>query len=320
MRKGLFLLLQLAVTAAVLAYLFHDSQRRGQMAAALRTADLRWMALGVLVYSGVEALGAVRWRLLLRVQGFRVGWFAAARQLLTAIFFNLYSPALIGGDAARMYYLSGERPEHKPAGFSAILMDRIVGLASLLVIGALALALRYSWLTQSSGGEWLVRITALSILGSAAFVAMLIAISFGGWRAPRWLPLSQEVTGSLEGLRRYRRHLGICGSALLITIVAHLFYYLVYYCTARALCHGDCVIRVLDILAIMPIVNTLVALPVSISGIGVREVVFQTLLGELLGVEAGVAVLIASTGFLVYAFWGLVGGLFFLLYPPKQMQ
>jgi hypothetical protein len=39
-------LLQLLVTAAGLWYVFHDPQRRAQIAEALRYADIRWVLLG----------------------------------------------------------------------------------------------------------------------------------------------------------------------------------------------------------------------------------------------------------------------------------
>jgi hypothetical protein len=320
MRKGLFLLLQIAVTLAIVAYLLHDPKHRGEMATAWRMADLRWLGLAVVLYSGVEALAAVRWRLLLRIEGFRINWTGAVRQLLTAIFFSLYAPALIGSDAIRLVYLAGERPERKVDGFAAVLMDRIIGLVSLLLLCAAAMGCRYEWLTQTGSARWLVKITLLSMGGAVAAVGGVIAMSWRGWKPPPWLPLSAQLSGSLAALGKYRRHGRVCGFALLLTIAAHACFYLVYYCAARALSHAGPAIGLGDIFSIMPIVNTLVSLPVSLSGIGVREFAFQTLLGGLAGVDAGTAVMIASTGFLVYAFWGLIGGLLFLIYPPKQIR
>ena len=50
-----------------------------------------------------------------------------------------------------------------------------------------------------------------------------------------------------------------------------------------------------DIFAIMPIVNTIVSLPVSVGGVGVREGLFSVLLGSLTGLSGAVAVVISST-------------------------
>jgi len=320
LRRALFLLLQMAVTAGILAYVFRDSQQRSQMAAALRSADLRWIALAIVVYSGVEALGAVRWCILLRVEGFRADWYSSLRQLLTAMFFNLYSPGLIGGDVIRLFYLAGEQPHRKPAALAAIFMDRMIGAVSLLFLAVITLALRYSWLTGTSAAAWLVKVTILSLVGMAAAIIVVFAATFYGRCIPRSFPFSDKLSEVVESFRRYRNRTRSLAVSLGVTLAAHVLYYLTYYCAARAMYHGEQVIGLADIFSIMPIVNTLVSLPVSFAGIGVREVIFETMLGGLLGANSAVAVLIASTGFLVYAFWGMIGGLFFLVYPPKQME
>src|SRR5262249_3731287 len=152
--------------------------RRGEMGAALAYSDWWWIALALALYSGVEALGAVRWRLLLRVQGFHIPWTGALRQLLTAMFFNLYSPAFIGGDAIRLFYLAGEHPDRKAAAVSAILMDRALGGASLLVLCALALVLRYGWLTQTPAAGWLVHIAMAAMLVAALILGLVLAAGF----------------------------------------------------------------------------------------------------------------------------------------------
>src|SRR5436305_15114127 len=69
MKRVGILLLQLLVTAAGLWYVFHDPQKRAQIAVALKHADRIWLILGWLCYSVVEILATVRWQILLRIQG-----------------------------------------------------------------------------------------------------------------------------------------------------------------------------------------------------------------------------------------------------------
>ena len=68
MRKILLSLLQLAVTVALLIWVFHDPTKRAQMAIALRAADFRWIVLAIGAYTLVEVAAAVRWQILLKVQ------------------------------------------------------------------------------------------------------------------------------------------------------------------------------------------------------------------------------------------------------------
>ena len=71
------LLLQLLVTAAGLWYVFHDPQRRAQIADVLRHASISWVLLGWVCYSVVEVLATVRWQILLRIQGVWPNWLQA---------------------------------------------------------------------------------------------------------------------------------------------------------------------------------------------------------------------------------------------------
>jgi len=57
-------------------------------------------------------------------------------------------------------------------------------------------------------------------------------------------------------------------------------------------------------LSIMPIVNTLTALPISFAGIGVRESLFQVLLHDLCRAPEAVGVLIGALGFAIRLLWG----------------
>jgi glycosyltransferase 2 family protein len=71
-------------------------------------------------------------------------------------------------------------------------------------------------------------------------------------------------------------------------------------------------LSVTDILSIMPLVNTVTALPISFGGVGVRETLFQELLGNLAHVPPAIAAVSASLGFAIQASWGLLGAVVFL--------
>ena len=76
----------------------------------------------------------------------------------------------------------------------------------------------------------------------------------------------------------------------------------------------------------MPTVNSITALPISLGGLGVREGLFQVFLHKLAGVHGAVAMVISTTGFLITATWGAIGGILYLGYRStdharvKQMR
>jgi hypothetical protein len=50
MRKILITILQLAVTIALLWWVFHDHEQRDKMSKALHAADYRWVGAAILAY------------------------------------------------------------------------------------------------------------------------------------------------------------------------------------------------------------------------------------------------------------------------------
>ena len=69
---------------------------------------------------------------------------------------------------------------------------------------------------------------------------------------------------------------------------------------------------VLDVLTAIPIVDAAASLPVSISGLGVRERTFEALLAGLANVPEAVGVSASLAGWIFNLFWGIVGGVIFL--------
>src|SRR5438445_3856337 len=83
------------------------------MAEALRRADWGWLFAGVFAYGAVEILGAIQWQLLLRIQGFRLPWLQATSIFFIGVFFTLFTPVLIAGDAMQILYVVAAVPAVK---------------------------------------------------------------------------------------------------------------------------------------------------------------------------------------------------------------
>ena len=309
------LLLQLLVTAAGLWYVFHDPQRRAQIAVALKQADGIWLILGWLCYSVVEILATVRWQLLLRIQGIRLSWLRAGAIVMIGLFFNQFLPGGVGGDAMRLYFVFKLAPGRKIGATPSVAMDRVLGLLTLLFLAGMSLSLRFNALTRSSSSLHIVYL-ALALLGASfVFVVLLFWLASAGLLSelPKVTPFRKVIIESGEALRRYRTHLVTMAFAFLITVAAHLAYYTSYYCAGESL-HASAghAASLADILSIMPLVDTIVSVPISLGGVGVRETLFQELLGNLSHVPPVLAAFTGSLGFMNQAVWGLVGAAIFL--------
>ena len=96
MKKTLLTTLQIAITIALLYFVFRDPAKRAQMLTALQLANYWWIALGVVVYFGVEAAAAVRFGVLLRVQGIRLSNARVGALFFIGMFYNQFMPGGTG--------------------------------------------------------------------------------------------------------------------------------------------------------------------------------------------------------------------------------
>jgi hypothetical protein len=321
MKRVVIVLLQLLVTGAGLWYVFHDQQKRAQIADALRQADRTWIIFGWLSYSAVEVIATVRWQILLRIQGITLRWLHTFAIVMIGLFFNMFLPGLVGGDAMRLYFVFKCAPRRKTRATLSVAMDRILGMLSILFLAGLSIAVRFRWLSRSGATLHIVYLV-LALLGVGCVCILLLfgAVHFGLLRKiPKQMPFRAAITESGKALQLYGAHLGLMSIAFAITIVAHIVLYLTFYCAAESL-HGtrSASLSATDVLTIMPLVNTITALPISFGGVGVRETLFQELLGNLAHVPPAIAAVTASLGFVIQASWGLLGAAIYLVSSHKK--
>lgn len=316
MKKILLTLLQLAVTIAVLYWVFHDPAKRAQMATALRLADYRWIAAAIAAYVVVEIAAAVRWHVLLKVQGINLSFLRVAALFFIGMFYNQFLPGGTGGDIIKTYLLLKETTGKKAGALLAVVFDRVIGLVALISITGLLIALRYRWLTQTHETSQLVWVL-LAVLGSSvlALVTSFIVSGFNLLHSlPLHFPLREKLIELSAAYHLYARHWRATAVAFIASLVAHLGTFATFLSVAFAFRAN---VSVVDFFAVMPIERTISSLPISFAGVGLREKVLQVMLHGLCGVPEAVAALIGSMSFLVMLLCCLPGGIVYFFYKPS---
>lgn len=216
---------------------------------------------------------------------------------MIGLFFNMFLPGLVGGDAVRLYFVFKCAPRQKTRATLSVAMDRIFGTLAIGFLAMLSLALRFRWLTASATTRHIVHVV-LCLLGAGCVCMLLFfgAARFGLLQSlPRRMPFRPVIINSAKALKLYGTHFGLMIIAFAITVIAHIEYYLSFHCAAQSL-HGTrtTTLSITDVLSIMPLANTVTALPISFGGVGVRETLFQELLGNLAHVPPAIAALTCS--------------------------
>jgi uncharacterized membrane protein YbhN (UPF0104 family) len=315
MKKTLLTVVQIAVTLFALYWVFRKPEDRASMMVAMRQAQVGWLLLALAAGAISPFAATLRWGLLLRVQGINLGWMRVTQLYMIGTFFNLFLLGSTGGDAIKMFYLLRQvEPGKRAGGVMSVAIDRVLGLLALIILATVFVVVRYRWLTQTPRAAALLASFAL-ILGGAA-MGMLVTVTIVGFRLadklPAGMPGRAKILEAAVACESYGRSWRVILQGILISSLGHSSFFVTYYCAARAL---RATISFWDMTVILPIVNTIIALPISVSGVGVRENLFVTLLQDLCGIGKGQAVPISIVGFVcTVIFYGLLGGVFYLFY------
>lgn len=147
--------------------------------------------LGVVIfYLATQLISAAKWQLLINTllhgektrptqstSGEDLSLLECYRLYLIGMFWNLWMPTAIGGDAMRAYF-AGQHTRNLPVAASSIFAERLTGLVMLMTIGAAGLVLQILASTgQSSTRAWSTLLLAVGLL-IVVFVFISVARRF----------------------------------------------------------------------------------------------------------------------------------------------
>jgi uncharacterized protein (TIRG00374 family) len=318
-KKILITIIQLAVTVALLVWVYHDPKKLGEMRQALAHARFEWLAAGMVAYLVVEAAAAFRWHVLLKVQGIRLTFSRLSGLFLIGMFYNQFLPGGTGGDIIKSYLLLKETPDHKAGALLAVVFDRFIGLVALVAITVTLVSMRFDLLSQThETRRYLWILLVLLGISIASLIASFVVSGFNLFHLlPHKFPGREKLIEIAAAYHLYAHHWIATSVAFCASLVAHLATFTTFLCAAFAL-RAD--VNVTNFFAVLPIERTISALPISFAGVGLREKVLQTMLHQVCGVNEGVAVLIGSLSFLIMVFCCLPGGIVYFFYRPSGIE
>jgi glycosyltransferase 2 family protein len=251
-----------------------------------------WWLSGALLLSVVSVvLSAWRWQQVLAALGLPARASRLLRHYLAGLFVGNVLPSTIGGDVLRVTRLSADNGE-RPASFASVVLERLTGWVVLPLITLFAFLINpgLRHLGAATTVAFTLSITTLVLLVLIVVVAVHPALRRLDTAASGW----QSFAGAVrKGLEEFRKHPGAAANMLGTCFVYQLAVVMAALMAANAL---DLHIGPTAMLAFMPAVAIAQALPISLSGLGVREGAFVLFLTPL-GVATDQAI---ALGLLVY--------------------
>lgn len=310
MKRALLLGFKIAVSVALLAYLFTTKTNLGALLNRVRTGDPLLFALAVVLYSAMLALSAWRWRLLLKAKGLPVPLSRLTSSYLVASFFNNFLPTNIGGDVIRVRDSSRLTGTTAATSLAVVAVDRILGFGALYVLAAFAFVLGGPGVRHLAGAR-------VVLLGLFLVFACLAWVFFRPGSASRLmalsglnhLPWAREQFETIQAaVHVYRERLGTVWAAFAASLALQTFSVLYYFAVARAL---RIALPLSACFLMVPLCTLLQTVPVSFNGWGLREALFTHYFDQIglpsdsaiafSVVGAGLIVLLSLSGAVVWA-------------------
>jgi uncharacterized protein (TIRG00374 family) len=286
-RKGkvLWLVVRVVVSAACVAWVLANvpwtdqlDSATGQvvapgflnaMADVFASSAWLWLPVGVAAYTLSPLCGAVRWRMLLAVQGVRLSLAEAWRLTYIGFFFNTFLPGVTGGDLVKAWYAARQTESKKAEAIATVFLDRLIGLFGMALLCVAAITVRWNDPNLAT-----VRSIVLTFVAVAAAAAVLLLSRHARqWFRVRslWqrLPVGGQLLSRLDAAVALYRHRGrLLLVSILISWGAHLVSITAVYCSALAL---GLTPSPWDFVIYMPVIWIAASVMPTVGGLGPME-------------------------------------------------
>lgn len=306
MSKNLIRAIKIVVSVSLIAYLLHAVDW-SRTIAELRHANLYLVVLASFIFIfNTVVTSAWKWQISLRIHGLSWGFPGLSKILLIGLFMNNFLPSAIGGDIYRVYRTM-PRDGQKSRAVSAVLLDRVMGLLSLFLVGALGALILYPQQWDPRFGLLAIVLVAPPLLAAIFPLVFRLALfrpmfdKIG--RVKKLEPLvtnTRLIFGDKQGVAKLV-WVSVLFHILAVTAISLLF----------AAAHAP------GLWAESAVADTTYAtvalLPISINGLGVQEGSFA-FTAQQLGISFSHAVIVSLILRIIALLTGLIGGgLVFLL-------
>lgn len=272
LKERLILVLKVVLSLTAIIYVFKKISL-ADIADIVKSAHLLFLGLAFLLFIISKVMAAFRTLLILNRYGIPISGWDNLKLYWTGMFYNLFLPGGIGGDVYKTVVINNMHTNGIKISAGTVLMDRIGGVTALAVLALLFIPFtslydQYGWVTYAG--------VPLAITG---FISIILV----------FMPRLKGIAGKLLGWSFLVQIFQVLAVLLILGAFdiendqpAYLFIFLVSSVAAM--------------------------LPISVGGIGVRELVFLSI-SNYLFLDQKVAVAVSLTFYLITVLASLLGAI-----------
>lgn len=259
------------VALGALTFLIFRTPRK-DFQQAISGIEWSWAVIACLTYMLSQALLALRWIPLLKVQGVHISLWQAVRLTFLGLFYNNFMPGAVGGDLLKGWYITHHGEKHQRVGAAVtVFVDRLVGLIGIILVAGVASLFAGSEIAYNDIQiRWLIwAIMGMMIVSGSVFLSHKIRRALLIGHLLEKLPFHKFLVKIDQAIQIYRHQIRVIMLSLLLTALIQGIAIFAVWMLTRALKLDD--VTFFDCLIIMPIIWVIsAAIPVP-GGIGIIE-------------------------------------------------
>jgi uncharacterized membrane protein YbhN (UPF0104 family) len=291
LRKNAFLVLRLAFGVGILVYLAKSGQiNLSSLVSLLHKWPITIAAIVFLLFDIL--MMSIRASLLFRNARLSLSLANSLQLNLIGFLFSTFLPGAAGGDIAKLVYATKENHGRRAEVATVLILDRLVGLFSLILLPLLFAPFFPDLLRTVPVLRRLLYMDALlagsMLLGAALVMFFWPARNWVSWLLQRWPGIKSIALRVLDAMAAHGRARGTLLFALILSLLANLSLIVV---TALGLYAVNPASFSMHLALVAPMGHLVNSLPLTPGGIGVGESAFNALF-NLTGMNGGAETLL----------------------------
>ena len=304
MKKIIFLALKILISISLLIFLFKRANI-GNVWDVMRSMDFMIFIVVVFLYTVSQIVSTYRWSLFLPHAGIHMPFLKLVSLYYIGMFFNIFLPTAIGGDVVKSYYLyklSGKGGD----SLASVFLDRFTGFFALVTIALVSLIFGYNYVKDTYAPLFII------LLATLFFSASLIIWnrSLHNWALVitgkiKLFGINEKIESFYNAIMLYKGEPVVLLKAFGVSFIIQFMSITIFYLISKGL---DMTVSIGYFFLFVPIAVTISMIPISLSGLGLREGAFVYLFTKV-GATDAQALTVSLASFAVTVLLGLIGGI-----------
>lgn len=312
MKGALSMIIKIGVSAAIMYLLLRNMDLRAFWAtfSSVEPLAIAFVAL-LLIFN--QSVSSYRWSVILK-KDMDVSYLRLLSIYFVGMFFNNFLPTMVGGDVVKGYYLY-KHSRKGDVALASIFMDRYSGFTALMVITTLALIPGYS-LIKGTGlpGFFVLLIGGFTAMSMVIWIGPLHSWAMRIAAKVHFYGINRKIDTVYRVLMSYKRHRDILVKAFVCSVIVQCNVMIGYYVIGWGM---GLDVPIAYYFLFIPLTTAISMLPISLSGLGIREGAFVFLFA-MAGATKEEALTLSLMWFAVGVIVSLIGGIEYVRMGGKK--